>query len=395
MMSVRKRKWTTKMGLEKEAWVVDYADQQGVRRQKTFARKKDADAWGSQTLVDVRKGEHVADSASVTVKQAGEAWIESCNADGLERTTIVQYRQHLDLHIVPFLGRTKLSQLSVPAVREFMDKLREEGRSAEMVKRVTVSLGSLIADAYDRGLVSRNVIREMTRRKKRGKKRQGERRQKARIQVGVDIPSPAEIAAIIQSAKGRWRPLLIAAAFSGLRGSELRGLRWSDVDLEGRLIHVRQRADRYHKIGMPKSDAGHRRVPIGPFVVTTLREWKLSCPKGDLDLVFPNTKGNVESHSTILKRALPPPQIVAGVVNKEGQAKYTGMHALRHFFASWCINREQDGGLGLPPKAVQDRLGHSTIAMTMDTYGHIFPSNDDTKALAAAEKRLLSAVNAT
>ncbi|MGB9476048.1 MAG: hypothetical protein WCE87_13360 [Candidatus Udaeobacter sp.] len=69
--------------------------------------------------------------------------------------------------------------------------------------------------------------------------------------------------------------------------------------------------------------------------------------------------------------------------------KYSGLHALRHFFASWCINRKTDGGLELPAKVVQDRLGHSTIVMTLDRYGHLFPPGDDTAELAAAERILL------
>ena len=72
-------------------------------------------------------------------------------------------------------------------------------------------------------------------------------------------------------------------------------------------------------------------------------------------------------------------------------AKYTGLHALRHFYASWLINRKADGGMELPGKRVQERMGHSSIAVTMNTYGHLFPSTDDQKALAAAEKSLLGA----
>jgi integrase len=70
------------------------------------------------------------------------------------------------------------------------------------------------------------------------------------------------------------------------------------------------------------------------------------------------------------------------------QAKYTGLHALRHFFASWCINRDIDGGLELPAKVVQERLGHSSITVTLDTYGHLFPRGDDSAKLAEAENRL-------
>ncbi len=263
-----------------------------------------------------------------------------------------------------------------------------------MLRRVTVSLGSILADAQERGLVARNAVREMSNRRSRGKARQGERRQKRKPQVGVDIPTREEIRAIIEHADDRWRPLLITAILTGLRASELRGLRWCDVDLEAGLLHVRQRADRYQAIGMPKTVAGQRTVPLSPLVINTLREWRLRCPRldGELHYVFPNGSGKVEWHGNIVNRGLIPTQIRAGVVSGDG-AKYTGMHSLRHFYASWCINRRADGGLELPPKMVQDRLGHSSINMTMDTFGHLFPSNDDADALAVAERDLLA--NAT
>jgi integrase len=234
--------------------------------------------------------------------------------------------------------------------------------------------------------------------RKRGKERQAEKRQKGKLKVGVDIPTREEIKAIVEAAKGRWRPLLLAAIFTGLRASELRGLRWADVDLDKRELHVRQRADRYHNIGKPKSDAGERTVPLTPILVNTLREWRLACPKRELGLVFPTGAGNVEAHSNIVHRGLAPTLVAAGVavseIGPEGkpimQAKYTGLHAFRHFYASWCINRRADGGLELPAKVVQERLGHSSITMTLDVYGHLFPRGDDSAELAAAERSLLA-----
>ena len=77
-------------------------------------------------------------------------------------------------------------------------------------------------------------------------------------------------------------------------------------------------------------------------------------------------------------------------VTNEGKAKYRGLHTLRHFYASWCINRRVDGGLELPLKVVQARLGHASIQMTADTYGHLFPRGDDGSELAAAERAFLA-----
>ena len=123
-------------------------------------------------------------------------------------------------------------------------------------------------------------------------------------------------------------------------------------------------------------------------VVNTLREWKLQCPKGVENLVFPTRVGTVEYHPNVVQKIWNPVQIAAGVVGN-GKAKY-GPHAFRHFYASWCINRRADGGLELPPKTVQARLGHASIVMTLDRYGHLFPAHDDGAELSAAERSLLA-----
>lgn len=110
-MSVRKRSWTTD-GVKKEAWVVDYADADGDRHIRTFARKKDADSYHSTVNVEVARGIHTADAKSVTVAEAGRRWIARGEAAGLEPTTLEQYHQHLKFHILPYLGEQRLSQLT-------------------------------------------------------------------------------------------------------------------------------------------------------------------------------------------------------------------------------------------------------------------------------------------
>jgi integrase len=382
-MAVRKRRWITRLGEAKEAWIVDYRVN-GSRHIEQFIRKKDADAREAQVSVDIGKGIHIAPSKSPTVAQAGAKWLDS--SDKLEASTVESYRQHLRDHIVPFIGDLKLGHITVPVVRNFMDKLKTEGRSPAMIRRVVSDLGSILSDSQERGEIAHNAVRSLSKRRKKGA---GERRGQ-KLKVGVDIPTPDEIGAIIASLTGRWRPLLLTAIFTGLRSSELRGLRWADVDLKKSALHVRQRADKFNKIGAPKSESGERTVPLSPILVDTLREWKLACPKGEADLVFPNGNGGIENHANIVQRGLAPALVAAGVTTKSGEAKYTGLHALRHFYASWCINRPEDGGLGLPLKMVQQRMGHATLAMTSDSYGHLFPSGDNGHEMMAAEKLLFS-----
>src|SRR5262249_8297203 len=162
--------------------------------------------------------------------------------------------------------------------------------SHAMIKRVRNDLGALLSNAQEEGLIARNVVREIRSRRRRGKERQAERRAKRKLRVGVDVPTPEEIRAIVGTLHGGCGPLPLTAIFSGLRGSELRGLRWANVDLSKRELHGRERADEYNVLGRPKSGSGDRTVPLTPLVVKALREWKLGCPKGKLGLVFPTPK---------------------------------------------------------------------------------------------------------
>jgi integrase len=340
---------------------------------------------GASVAVQVQQGIHTPDSASITLAVAGKLWVAQAEAEELEAATIRQYRQHVELHINPLIGDVKLSKLTAPGVEDFRDTLIKT-RSRAMAKKVLGSLKALISEAQRRGKVSHNVAREV-------KVRQPARH-KEHVEVGKGIPTKAEIKGILATAQGRWRPLLVTATFTGLRASELRGLTWDNVDFSNKVIRVRQRADRYNEIGSPKSGAGKRDAVIPPVVLNTLREWKLKCPKGYLGLVFPNGAGNVEGLGNIYRRGFAPAQVSAGAaidsceVDGEGKpiikAKY-GMHALRHFYASWLIEQ------GFPPKKVQAMLGHSSIQMTYDVYGHLFPSEDDDfEKLAAGERALLA-----
>ena len=115
------RKGRRKRGLDRR--LCRQVGEGGRRRLKTFAKKKDATAFAAKASVEVRAGVHTADSASIAIAEAGKLWIETGEQNGLERATLDAYRQHLRLHIEPYLGALKLSQLSAPMVREFEDKL--------------------------------------------------------------------------------------------------------------------------------------------------------------------------------------------------------------------------------------------------------------------------------
>jgi integrase len=127
-------------------------------------------------------------------------------------------------------------------------------------------------------------------------------------------------------------------------------------------------------------------------VAKTLKEWKLRCPKSDLGLVFPTSKGTVQNHSNIMNRWLRLAQIEAGVcitkitIDRRARkvAKY-GMHALRHFCASVWIEAD------FSPKRIQAMMGHASIELTFNTYGHLFEARMDVaKATDRAETMVMA-----
>ncbi len=191
--------------------MVDYLDQAGKRRAKQFQTKKEAIGFETRARSEVAQGTHTPDSCTTTVADAARLWLERCENDGLERGTVKSYRAHVDIHIVPRIGTERLSRLTVPGVERFKDSLLAD-ISRPLTRKVMVSLSSILTEAQRRGLVAQNVARGI---KVKVQSRGGQR---------PEMPSKAELNAMLDGAEGRWRPLIIVAVFCGLRGSELRGL---------------------------------------------------------------------------------------------------------------------------------------------------------------------------
>jgi integrase len=196
------------------------------------------------------------------------------------------------------------------------------------------------------------------------------RRSKEKLEAGRDIPTPAEVTRLLKVATGRWRALLMVAALTGLRASELRGLRWEDVDLKSGEVHVRQRADAWNTIGPPESDGSPPHGANRPRTGLRIAEVETRLPDQQARS-GPTSVGTVENHKNTYL-GVEKVMFRAGVVDRDGNPKF-GLHSFRHFFASWCINPKSAGGRELPVKVVQTLLGHSSIVMTLDIYGHLIP----------------------
>jgi integrase len=396
--SVRKRTWQTKDG-PKTAWIADYFDQDGKRRQKTFTTRGAAKDWLPKTQQEIKQGTHVPDSTASTLREATDAWIKRGEAEGLESSTMRQRRLHVD-HILALLdGETKLSRYSVAKLEAARDDLLLR-QSRAMARKIIVSLRSVLKQAKAVHLLNADL------------KVRAAGRHKRKLKVGVDIPTAPEVKALIEATADdpKARALICLAAFAGLRASELRGLAWPTVKLDKATVTIEERADELGEIGSPKSAAARREIELNETTAQALRAWKLAQPpvtyrEGDEKrkrphaLVFGTGTDRPDSLSNIRRRIVEPVMIKAGValpvLDDAGKpvlvddklvmrAKYTGLHCLRHYaISSWLRTCQGDF------KAVQTDAGHATLALTLDTYGHLIDKAGAGDRMAAAEKLVL------
>jgi integrase len=372
-MSVRKR--TLPSG--EVRWLLDYKDLSGKRRAKQFKTKGEAVAFETKTRAEVAAGTHTADSATITVAKAGQDWLQRCRTEGLEDSTLGQYGEHVRLHIDPLIGNVKLSKLTRPSVEAFKDTLLES-RSRALSKKVLTSLKGILKDAMRRGNVNQNVA--------------------ADCEIGISnrkdkravIPAKEAVRMLIAKAGEiwpvslPWRPIIITAVFCGLRMSELRGLLWENVDFDKRLIRVRQRANFKGEMGPCKSGAGFRDIPLAPMAINALRTWRLACGNSENGLVF-TIDGRVIRKDEVHRDCWRPLAEAAGLVEEGAELPRYRFHDLRHVAASLLIES------GWQAKKIQAVMGHSSITMTFDLYGHLWEeSESDAEAAAQAERRLLS-----
>jgi integrase len=385
-MGRQKVTWETRAGEIKTGYRVTFKDRKGKTRAKQFDLLKKAIHFQNFGIEDhLDKLERKAEEESTklrpralvvaqapTVTSAGETWLNACQ-HGLgehtvvERSTLDAYTNHFERYIRPVLGNLLLTDLTPKACKGFRDHLLASGVNRRYAKKILTSFKQLLNEAIDQEWLQGNPAARV---KVRLSKRE---------RSELVIPQPAEIKKILglafdsmsdkdqvrRKAYRRFYPLLMLEVTTGLRASELRGLPKDAIRLREHEVKVTQRADKWGTIGACKSASAYRSITIPQVAVDALEEWFEELPDGPHGLAFPNWQGNVESLSNITRRLWQPLQVRAGLVDDEGNARYT-FHSLRHFRASALIAARVNH------KRLQIEMGHADIQTTMNVYGHLF-----------------------
>lgn len=332
-----------------------YSRRDGKTLRKTFPTLAAAKAWRSEAQTAIRRGT-LGGPGDTTIAEAGAALvagikdgsIRNRSGERYKPSVIRDYARSLRLYIEPELGAKKLSSLSRVDVQNFADRLLATELDPSSVKNILMPLRVIYRRAFARSEVAINPTMGLELPATRG------RRQR--------IADPVEAAALIDALPAADRPLWALALYSGLRRGELWALRWEDVDLDAGVIHVRRAWDVHEGEIEPKSGAGIRKVPIASVLRGFLLEQKLRNGGRPEQRVLADASNQLRDSTTLTARA-----------RKHWKAaglQPIGLHECRHTFASMMI------AAGVNAKALSTYIGHASISITMDRYGHLMPGSE-------------------
>ena len=341
-----------------------YSGREGRTIRKTFRTLADARAWRAETQAALNRGAHRAPSRT-TVAEAIEEWLRGAKA-GVIRTrsgdlykpaAIRGYKLSFETQIIPRFGALKISELARTEIQDLVDELLAQGKAPSTVRNAVMPLRALYRRLISRSEVLLNPTVGLTLPSIR------ERRER--------IARPEEAAQLLEALPLSDRPPWATALYAGLRRGELRGLRWGDVDFEAGLIRVERGWDPEVGPIEPKSRAGKRRVPLAKPLRAHLAAHRLRSAGTAEDLVFRGRGGKPLAPDALIERAREAWR-AAGL-------EPILLHECRHTYAAFMI------AAGVNAKALSTYMGHSTISMTLDRYGHLMPGNEDEAAVMLAD----------
>lgn len=349
-----------------QAQVWSVRDKKVIR--KTFATPTAAKAWRQDASVALRKRTLQA-STPTTLRQAWEAWlggakegwVRTRSGDKYKPSALRGYEQVMHTRVLPEFGGVRLTNLTCLDLQGLADRWLAKGLDPSTIRNTLVPLRALYRRALSRGDVAINPTRGIELPAVRGRRER--------------IATSEQAAALIAAAPEGDRALWATAFYSGLRRGELMALRWEDVDLEPGLIRVERSWDMREGAIEPKSRAGKRVVPIAAvlrehFAAHALRSGRRS------GLVFGRTADVPFEPTSVAARGVNAWKRMNSLrlESKLESIPPIGLHECRHTFAILMI------AAGVNAKALSAYMGHSSITITVDRYGHLLPGSENEAA---------------
>lgn len=327
--------------------IIDYFELSGKRRRVGgFNDMKEAKKRLNEIEYNINKGINVQGSNSIKFSEIATNFMELYAKGDCKASTINSYKSMLRIHINPYFQNIKINQIHPDIIQDFKNQ-KQDKISNKTINNILMLLSAIFEKAIDSGYMLVNPVRRI-------KKMPIERKK-------IEVLTLFEINNLMEAAKQifpNFYPLLYAAITTGLRRGELLALQWQDIDFDKDCIHVNKTL--YKKqFQTPKTEASNSSVFITSDLRQVLEKWQNICPKGKLNLVFPNAEGNPQDPDSMVscyfKRCLEIAKI----------KKHVTFHQMRHLSGSLLLSKN------MPMKVIQKHLRHTKISTSIDCYSHL------------------------
>jgi len=353
---------------------IDLGRDAGGRRRRKFVNLKGTKAQAQQKLrellTSLDKGISL-DTSKVSLGEFLERWLHEYAETNTSPRTVMGYQEKVRNHLMPHLGAIPLAKLTPQHIQSRYSEMLDNGLSPRTVLHVHRILREALKHAVKWGLLIRNVCDAVDPPKPQ--------RKEMAVLDGVDIQRFLDVAA-----SARYGSVFFLALYTGMRRSELLGLRWTAVDLSAKTISVKETLQRIQGKGLmvlqPKTARSRRLVSLPPSAVALLgglkvkqRELRvtLGIDWSESDYVFSQADGRPFFPEKVS-------QAFASVI-KDAGLPHIRLHDLRHTHATMMMQQ------GVNPKIVSERLGHASVVITLDTYSHVLPGIQEEAALRFEE----------
>lgn len=359
-----------------KSWVVHFRVG-GRQTWRSFKTREEAELYLATAQVKLATGEF-RPSTKIRFADYAQEWLVTYARAHVSQKTFEGYESSLRVHLVPELGDLHLSAITRKAIDDLVadwatagpryesrlrafrrheeQRAREEkrparpvrlGHSPKTIANALVPLREMLSHAVDWGYLSSNPA---------------ERVRRPRTNVGheqMHVLTPQQVSALLENASAEAQTLLLCAVTTGVRRGEILGLMWGDVDWRSRRLWVRRSVGLDGHFQVPKTRNSTRAIALTATALTALGEHRRKSRfKGEHELIFPSERGTPLDGRNMVRRYFDPALSRAGLPHMR-------FHDLRHTFASLLIAQ------GEHPKLISEQLGHASIQITLDRYGHL------------------------
>jgi len=355
-MSVRKRVY--KNG--EFRYILDFYDQLGIRHRETLPEGT-TQAKAKEKLRhyenQVCKKVFIPKSSNKLFEQVAADWLEY-KKPNVRASSWSVLDGHIRNHLSEFAGMS-IARITTKRLEKWITEKRDAGMHILTLRKILLTLGQIFFYASRHKYIEVNPMLSLERLRAQGD---------SDVTPEMKVLNHEQIRALLATVTGKpkYHALFMLAIFSGARQGELLGLKWSDVLWETNQISI-SRTFNNQAFYDAKTAASVRKIDLGAEVMLELKKWRIACPPNNLDLVFPNARGNPMNHNNMVDRHFIPALKRAGI----DQVRF---HDLRHTYASLKIDQ------GANIKYIQKQMGHKKATTTLDTYSHLLEESNPLSA---------------